>query len=100
LDYIFSKTNSAPTTTMTNNSLSLPEQEVHSIFQLWKPLNQSPKTNSMSPEGIPLFFTNFPLGSVSQHNANSIAIFRHNIYFHQYNFPAFLSISLRFVDRQ
>jgi len=31
----------------------------------------------MSPEGIRLFFTNFPLISVSQHNANSIAIFRH-----------------------
>jgi len=55
---------------------------------------------SMSPEGIHLFFTNFPLVSVSQHNANSIAILRHNIYFHQYNSPAFLSISLRFVDYQ
>jgi len=47
----------------------------------------------MSPEGIRLFFTNFPLVSVSHHNANYIAIFRHNIYFHQYNSPAFLSIS-------
>jgi len=35
-----------------------------------------------------------------KHKANSIAIFRHNIYFHQYSSPAFLSISLRFVDRQ
>jgi len=56
-------------------------------------------TNSMLPERIGLFFTNFPLVSVSQHNANSIAIFRHYIYFYQYNFPAILSISLRFVDR-
>jgi len=54
----------------------------------------------MSPEGICLLFANFPLVGVSQHNANSIAIFRHNIYFHQYNSPAFQSISLRFVDRQ
>jgi len=50
--------------------------------------------NFMSPEGIRLFFTNFPLFSVSQHNANSIAIFRHTIYFHQYNSLAFLSIFL------
>jgi len=41
-----------------------------------------------------------PLVSVSQHNANSIAIFRLNIYFHQYNYPGSLSISLRFVDHQ
>jgi len=41
-DYIFSKTNSAPTITMTNNFLSLPGQEVHSIFQLWKPLRSKP----------------------------------------------------------
>jgi len=34
----------------------------------------------------------------SQHNANSITIFWHNIYFHQYNSPAFLSISLHFID--
>jgi len=54
----------------------------------------------MSPEGICLFFTNFPLVSISQHNANFITIFRHNIYFHLYNYPAFLSISLRFIDRQ
>jgi len=53
----------------------------------------------MSLEGIRLFFTNFPLISVSQHKANSIAIFRHNISFHQYKSPAVLSISLRFVDR-
>jgi len=32
LDYTFSKTNSAPTTAMTNNFLSLPGQEVHFIF--------------------------------------------------------------------
>jgi len=54
----------------------------------------------MSPKGIRLFFTNLPLVSVSQHNANSIAIFRHYIYFHHYNSPAFLSLSLHFVDRQ
>jgi len=35
----------------------------------------------------------------SQHNANFIAIFRHNIYFHEYNSSAILSISLRFVNR-
>jgi len=29
----------------------------------------------MSPEGIRLLVTNFPLVSVSQHNANSIAIY-------------------------
>jgi len=64
------------------------------------------KTNSMLPERIRLFFTNFPLVSVSQHNANSIAIFLSTtltlspsfdttlLYFHQYNFPAILSISL------
>jgi len=52
----------------------------------------------MSPEGIRLFFTNFLLVSVSYHNANSTAMFRPNIYFHQYNFPAILSISSRFVD--
>jgi len=61
-------------------------------------LHQNRKTTSMSPEGIRLFFTIFPLVSVFQHNANCIAVFRHN--FHQYNSPAFLSISLRFVDRQ
>jgi len=43
----------------------------------------------MSPEEIRLFFTNFPLVCVFQHNANSIAIFRHNIYVHQYNFLPF-----------
>jgi len=32
LDYIFSKTNSAPTTTITNNFLSMSREEVHSIF--------------------------------------------------------------------
>jgi len=32
----------------------------------------------MSPERIHLFFTNFTLVSISQINANSIAIFRHN----------------------
>jgi len=92
---------------------------LHSIFQHWKPLtskhhhhlcipsfsigshlHQNSKTSSLSPKGIHLLFTNFPLVSVSQHNANSIVIFRHNIYFYQYNAPAFLSISLRFVDRQ
>jgi len=36
------------------------------------------KTNSMPPERIRLFLTNFPLVSVSQHNAKSIAIFRYN----------------------
>jgi len=61
-------------------------------------LHQNLKTNSMSPERNRLFFTNFPLVSVSQHNTNSIAIFRHNIYFHQDNSPAFLSISLHFVN--
>jgi len=44
--------------------------------------------------GIRLFFTNFPLVSVSQHNANSIAIFRQHLFL-QYNYPAFLSIFLR-----
>jgi len=42
-------------------------------------------------------FTNFPIVSVSQHNANSIVIFRHII---SINTPAFLSISLRFDDCQ
>jgi len=51
----------------------------------------------MSPEEFSILYK-FST-SVSQHNANSIAIFRHNIYFHQYNSPAILSISLRFVDR-
>jgi len=37
-DYIFFKTKSAPATTMTRNFLSMPGQEVHSIFQHWKPL--------------------------------------------------------------
>jgi len=32
-DYIFLKTKSAPTTTITSNLLSLPGHEVHSIFQ-------------------------------------------------------------------
>jgi len=45
LDYIF-KTKIAPTTIMTNNFLSLPGQEVHSIFQYWKPL-QNRQVNSM-----------------------------------------------------
>jgi len=40
--YIFSKTNSAPTTTMTNNFLFLPGHKVHSIFQHWKPLTSKP----------------------------------------------------------
>jgi len=69
-------------------------------FSIGSHLHQNPKTNSMSPERIRLIFTNFPLVSVSQHNANSIAISRHNINFYQYNFPAILSNSLRFVDRQ
>jgi len=62
------------------NFWSLPEQEVHSIFQHWKPLrvHQNPKTNSTSPEKIRLFFINFSLVSVSQHNPNSNAIFRYN----------------------
>jgi len=34
---MFFKTKSAPRTTMTNNFLSLPGQEAHSIFQHWKP---------------------------------------------------------------
>jgi len=38
-------------------------------------IHQNPKTNSMLPERIRLFFTNFPLVSVSQHNADSIASF-------------------------
>jgi len=58
-------------------------------FSIRSHLHQNPKTNSLSPEGICLFFTNFLLVSISPHNANSIAIFRHNIYFHQYNSPAF-----------
>jgi len=41
LDYIFSKTNSAPTTTMTKIFLSLSGQEVHSILQHWKPWSPS-----------------------------------------------------------
>jgi len=32
----------------------------------------------MSPERIRLFFKNFPLLSISQHNANSIAIFQYS----------------------
>jgi len=59
--------------------------------------HQNPKTNSISPERIRLL--NFPLVSFSQHNTNSIAIFRHNIYFYQYNSPNILLISLHFVDR-
>jgi len=39
---IFSKTNNATTTTMANNFLSLPGQEMHSIFQHWKPLTSKP----------------------------------------------------------
>jgi len=35
---IFLKTKTAPTTTMTSNFLSLPRQEIHFIFQHWKPL--------------------------------------------------------------
>jgi len=58
-------------------------------FSFGSHLHQNPKINSMSPEGIRLFFTNFPLVSVSQHNVNSIAIFWHNIYIHQYNFTSF-----------
>jgi len=48
----------------------------------------------MSPERICLF-TNSPLVSASQHNANSITIFDTTLlYFHQYNSPAILSIIL------
>jgi len=47
-------------------------------FSIRSHLHQNSKTNSMSPEGICLFFTNFSLVSISQHNANSNAIFRHN----------------------
>jgi len=60
-----------------------------------KHLHQNLKTNFMLTERICLFFTNFLLVSVSQHNANSIANFRYNaILFHQCNTPAILSISL------
>jgi len=70
-------------------------------FSIGSHLHQNPKTNFMLPEGICLFFTNFSPVSVFQHNANFMAIFRHNTYFDQYNSPAFLSIFfLRFVDRQ
>jgi len=62
LDHIVFKAKSAPT--MTSNFLSLPGQEMHSIFQHWKPLTKNPQTNSMPQERIRLFFTNFPLRSV------------------------------------
>jgi len=61
--------------TMINNFLSLPgQEECISPFSIESHLHQNLKTYSMSPEGIRLFFTNFPLVSVSQHNANSISI--------------------------
>jgi len=70
----------------------------NAIQQLDYISSKTNSANSMSPEGIRLFFTNFPLVSISQHNANFIVIFRLNIYFHQYNSPTILLISLRFVD--
>jgi len=75
LDYTFFKTKSAPTTTITSNFRSL---KCIPSFSIGSHLHQNPKTNSMSPERIRLFFTNFPLVSVFQHNANSIAIFRYS----------------------
>jgi len=53
----------------------------------------------MSPEGIRLFFTNFLLVSFSHHNANSIAIFRHNTYAINTTLPPFYRFLLHFVDR-
>jgi len=47
-------------------------------FSIESHLHQSLKTNSMLPERIRLFFTNFSLVNVSQHKANSITIFRYN----------------------
>jgi len=52
-------------------------------FSIGSHLHQNPKTYFMSPEEIRLLFTNFPLVGISQHYANSITVFRHNIYFHQ-----------------
>jgi len=49
LDYIFFKIKSVPTTPMTSNFLSLPGQEMHSIFQHWEPLTSKPSNqHSMS----------------------------------------------------
>jgi len=95
LDNIFSEMNSARTITMTNNVLRSAFHcafhhfisshahfiihHVHFIIQHWKPLSfKNPKTNSMPPERIRLFFTSFQLVITSQNNANSIAIFRYN----------------------
>jgi len=84
LVYIF-KTKSAPATTMTNKSLP-GQKEVHSIFQHWKPLISKPsnqfyvarKDSSIVYKFPTSFFFNFPLVSVAQYKANSIAIYQYN----------------------